>query len=399
MVGKTEKKNKERTSMRKRKTPLVLFALLMFLAAYSNIAIAQEEAKVTPIKGFPDASLTIFHVALNLTGPVNKNDQYRAFANNFQRHFCEKAGEFAETLGLLLEEKGYDKFKVSDADFQFPKGKTTRKKSAAAFGKFVSESRLKTDYALGVKLTVDIEKSWQEVYMVIVDANGDIMWEDSQGPGDRAFDEDYTGTELGRLELVCSRLIAPIGLDKVPEKVLAADKKLALREMRGKEPPSKSEFTAMDERLTTMKKTEVSARVLVYPARVGGDHTDQTCATHLAELLNEANLCQAFMTKKGPLLEGEGWPNEMQVLWLFARNVREYVREHPADSDYVLFADYWFAPDGRVWAVHFVVCDRAGGWVMVDLQNNHQKDFQRIDPKTLADCDLLVYERLKTHLR
>jgi hypothetical protein len=397
MVGKTEKKNKEGTSMRRRKTPLALFVLLMFLAACSNIAASQEEGKVTPIRGFPDASLTIFPVALNITGPLDKNEQYRAFADAYQRAFRERAS--AETLGLLLEEKGYDKFEVTDADFQFPTDTTAREKRAAAFGKFVRELELKTDYALGIEFTIHIEKSWQEEYLVIVDANGDIVWEDRQGPGDRAFDEDYTGSELGRLELTCSRLMPVMGLAKLPEKELAADKKLALREMRAKEPPSKSEFAAMDERLKTMKRTGASARVLVYPARVGGDHTDQTCATHLAELLNEAKLYQATMAKTGPLLEDAGWPNEMQVLWLFARAAREYTQQNPVDSDYVLFADYWFAPDGRVWAVHFVVCDRAGDWVIVDLQNNHQEDFQRIYPKTLADCDRLVCERLKTHLR
>jgi hypothetical protein len=399
MARKTAKKNKEGAFMMRMKTALALFLLLMFLAAYSNMAIAQEEGKVTPISGFPDASLTIFPVALNMTGPVDKNEEYRAFANRAQRQFRAEGRKFAVTLGLLLEEKGYDKFNVADADFQFPTDKTAREKRAAAFGKFVSESGLKTDYALGIQFTIHIENSWQEAYSVIVDANGDIAWEESQGPGDRAFDEDYTGTELGRLELVCSRLMAAMRLDKLPEKELAADKKQALREMRAKEPPSESEFAAMDERLKTMKKTGASARVLIYPARVGGDHTDQTCATHLTELLNEAKLCQATMAKTGPLLEGAGWPNEMAVLWLFARNVREYVREYPADSDYVLFADYWFAPDGRVWAVHFVVCDRAGDWVIVNLQNNHHEDFQRIDPKTLADCDRLVCERIKKLLR
>jgi hypothetical protein len=399
MTGKTEKKKKEGTPMKKRKASLSLFVLLMFLAAGSNIAASQEEGKVTSIRGFPDASLTIFPIVLNMTGPLDKNDQYRAFADAFQRGFLEKAGEFAATLGLLLEEKGYDKFEVADAYFQFPTDKTARETRAAAFSKFVRESGLKTDYALGIEFTIHIENSWQEAYSVIVDANGDIMWEDRQGPGDRAFDEDYTGTELGRLELVCSRLMPAMGLDKLPKKELAADKKLALREIRAKEPPSKSEFAATDERLKTMKKAGASARVLVYPARVGGDHTDETCATHLAELLNEAKLCQATMAKTGPLLEGAGWPNEMAVLWLFARAAREYTQQNPVDSDYVLFADYWFAPDGRVWAVHFVVCDRTGDWVIVQMQNNQREDFQRIDPKTLADCDRLVSERLKTHLR
>lgn len=385
--------------MRRRKTPLALFVPLMFLAACSNIAISQEEGKVIPIRGFPDASLTIFPVALNLTGPVDKNEHYRTFADAFQRGFRERAGEFSETLGLLLEEKGYDKFEVTDAYFQFPMDKAARRKRAAAFGKFVSELELKTDYALGIEFTMDIERSWQEAYSVIVDANGDIVWEDSQGRGDRAFDEDYTGTELGRLELACSRLMPAMGLDKLPKKELAADKKQALREMRAKEPPSQSEFAAMDKRLKTMKKAGASARMLVYPARVGGDHTDQTCATRLSTLLNEAKLCQGSVAKTGPVMEGGGWPNEMQVLWLFARNVKEHVREHPAESDYVLFADYWFNPGGEVWAVHFVVCNRAGDWVIVDLQNSHQEAFQRISPKNLKDCDRLVCERLKTHLR
>jgi hypothetical protein len=138
---------------------------------------------------------------------------------------------------------------------------------------------------------------------------------------------------------------------------------------------------------------------MVYPTRVGGDHTDQTSATHLSELLNEAGLCQATVAKTGPVLKGEGWPNEMRVLWLFAYAARSYVRQHPTDSDYVLFADYWDSPRKTTWAVHFVVCDRAGDWVIVDLQNSHHPDFQRINPKTLADGDRLMLERLKTHLK
>jgi hypothetical protein len=373
------------------------FTLLTLFAAFSNIIAAQEMREEMPLKGFPDATITIFPVVLNMTGPLDKNEEYRAFADAYQRRFRERAS--AETLGRLLEEKGYDKFEVTDAEFQFPTDTINRQKKAAAFGKFVKELKLKTDCALGIEFTIHIEKSWQEVYLVIVDANGNIVWEDRQGPGDRAFDKDYAGSELGRLELTCSRLMPTLGLAKLPDKKLTEDKKLALQEMRAKEPPSKSEFAAMDERLKILKKTGASADVLVYPARVGGDHTDHTCATHLAELLNKAKMCQATMAKTGPLLEGAGWPDEMQVLWLFARVAREYTQQNPVDSDYVLFADYWFAPDGRVWAVHFVVSDRAGDWVIVDLQNNHKEDFQRIDPKTLADCDRLVLDRLKKQLR
>jgi hypothetical protein len=383
-----------------RTATLAASVLLTLLTAGSSMAITQEEEKVTPIKGFPDASLTIFPVTVYWTGLEDKTEGERAWAAAYEREYREnKARPFAYTLGLLLEEQGYGKFEVADAEFQFPRDKAAREKRAAAFGKFVSALDLKTDYALCTEFTLHIEKSFQEVYSVIVDAKGNIVWEESQGRGDPEFDKDPPGTELKCLELACRRLVPVMSLDKLPKKELAEDKKQALREMRAKEPPSESEFAAIEKRLEAMKQAGTSARVLIYPARVGGDHTDQTCATRLSELLNEARLCQATVAITGPVIEGSGWPNEMQVLWLFARNVREYVREHPVDSDCVLFADYWFNPRGQVWAVHFVVCDRAGDWAIVDLQNSHQEDFQRISPKTLDDCDRLVLERLKTHLR
>jgi hypothetical protein len=387
--------------MKRKRLTICLTVLLLSTAVVYGSEETEEISvpqKVVPIKGFPEASLTIFPVTIPITGPVDKNEEYRAFSDVLKRNFREKAGEFANTLGLLLEEKGYDKFEVAEAYFQFPADKSGPKKRAAAFGKFVRGMDLKTDYALGVEFTLHMESSWQEAYLVIADANGDIVWQDSQKQGDRAFDE-FPGSDVGCLELACNRLVPAMGLDKLPKKELAENKKQMLREIRAKEPPSHSERTSMEKQLKTMKQAGASAGVLVYPARVGGDHTDPSCATRLSELFTEAKLCQASVAKTGPVMEGSGWPNEMQVLWMFARNVREYVRQHPVDSDYVLFADYWFAPAGEVWAVHFVVCDRTGDWVIVDLQNSHQEAFQRINPKNLEDCDRLVLDRLKTELR
>ena len=372
--------------------------LVMLSTACSKLNASQEEKAATPIRGFPNVSLTISPVTISITGPVDKSELHRRFYNGLSQKFHEKAGEYADILGLLLEEKGYDKYEVADPNFQFSMEKLAHKKKAAAFGQFISKLNVKTDYALGIECTLHLENSWQEVYIVMVDANGDIVWEDSCKQDEPEFG-DYGGTEFGRLELAFSRLIPVMGLEKLPKKELAEDKKQALREIRGKEPPNDSEFTAMNNRLKTMKETGRSARVLVYPARVGGDHIDPTCATRLTELLTEAKLCRAITAETAPVMEGRGWPNEMEVLWLFAHNVREYVRQYPADSDYVLFADYWFAPDGRVWAVHFVVCDRAGDWVIVDLQNSHQEAFQRINPKNLEDCNRLVLDRLEAELR
>ena len=378
---------------------LIVPMLIALLPVCNSTVNAQEESKVPPVKGFPSATLTIFPVSVSITGPVDKNDEYRRFSDALKQDFRKKAGVHANTLGLLLEEKGYDRFEVAEAFFKFPteKSEPNNISRAAAFGQFVMGRGLKTDYALGIELTVHLERSWQEAYLVIADADGNIVWEDIQKPGNPAFDE-YPGSDVGRLELVCNRLAPAMGLDKLPKKELSENKKQMLREIRAKEPPSHSERTAMEKQLKIMKQAGSTASVLIYPARVGGDHTDPACATRLSELFTEAKLCQVSAAKTGPLMEGSGWPNEMQVLWMFARNVRDYVRQHPADRDYVLFADYWFAPDGRVWAVHFVVCDRSGDWVIVDLQNSHQEAFQRIDPKNLQDCDRLVLERFKTEL-
>ena len=372
---------------------LLLSALL---AACGTAHSADDPGRVKPLKGFPKASVTIFPVTHSkITGPVDKSPEYRKFADALEHAFREEARETAGILGLLLEEKGYDRFEMTDTEFRFPERKAARKERAAAFGKFVSELDLKTDYVLCAEFTLHIEESYQEVYSVIVDAKGGIVWEDSQRMGDPDF---WVGSELSGCALVCRRLTPVMGLDKLPKKELAEDKKQALRKMRAGQFPSQPEFAAIEKRLHAMKKAGASARLIIYPARVGGDHTDKASTRRLTKLVNDAGLCQATVAKTGPVLEGSGWPNEMKVLWLFAHAVREYAQEHPADSDYVLFADYWFAPDGKVWAVHFVVCDRAGDWVIVDLQNSHQKEFQRISPKNLEDCDRLVLERLKAKL-
>lgn len=370
---------------------LIVPVLVTLLPVCNSMAIAGEEEKAAPVKGFPEASLTIFPLTVFWTGYQDMKPEHRAWADAFNNGFRQNAHSFAEMLGLLLEEKGYDKYQIADVTFELPDGNPTRQERTAAFTKFVSEQDLKTDYALNTEITIFADKSGLYVYSIIVDANGNLAWAD---------DREYRGKlEFDCLEVARERLTPVMDLDKLSKKELTGDKKQILWQQRAKQPASGSERKAMNERLKAMKQAGPSARVLVYPARVGGDHADPNCAAHLCELLNEAKLCRASVAKTAPVMEGSGWPNEMHVLWLFARSVREHLRQHPADSDYVLFADYWFAPNNRVWAVHFVVCDRAGEWVIVDLQNSHQEAFQRINPQNLDDCDRLVLDRFKAELR
>lgn len=370
---------------------LIVLILTMLFGTCSSMANTQEELKTKAIQGFPNASVTIFPLTVFWTDLQSMKEEHRAWAAAFNSGFRQNAHSFAEILGFLLEEKGYDKYEVADTMFELPEGNPTRQERTAAFAKFVSEQDLKTDYALGTEITLFADRSGLYVYSVIVDAKGNIVWAD---------DREYRGKlEFDCLEVARERLTPVMALDKLAKKELAPDKKQILWQQRAKQPPGGSEFKAMDKRLETMKQAGSSVRVLVYPTRVGGDHVDPNCATHLCELLNTTKLCRASVTKTAPVMEGSGWPNEMHVMWFFARHVQEYVRQHPVDSDYVLFADYWFAPGNRVWAVHFVLCDRSGEWVIVDMQNSHQEAFQRINPQNLDDCDRLVLDRFKAELR
>ena len=95
------------------------------------------------------------------------------------------------------------------------------------------------------------------------------MWEDSLRLGDPELAAGMPERVEG-LELICRRLTPVMGLDKLPKKELSEEKKQALRKMRAGEPPSQSELAAMKKRKAAMKKAGAAARVMIYPARVGG---------------------------------------------------------------------------------------------------------------------------------
>jgi hypothetical protein len=44
------------------------------------------------------------------------------------------------------------------------------------------------------------------------------------------------------------------------------------------------------------------------------------------------------------------------------------------------------------------VCDSKGEWVIVDMQNSHHPDYQRIKPISKEDCSKLLFKRLGTYL-
>jgi hypothetical protein len=141
--------------------------------------------------------------------------------------------------------------------------------------------------------------------------------------------------------------------------------------------------------------------LLVYPARIGGDKTSVSSATNIVRRLNQAGLCQAVSAEQPVLLKTSlADPNELKALWNLAREFRSFVRANPPAADYALYADYVFNPQNAEQGfVHFVVCDRKGEWVIVDMQNSHQPDYQSVGIISRERCDQLLVKRLEGYLK
>ena len=163
--------------------------------------------------------------------------------------------------------------------------------------------------------------------------------------------------------------------------------------------PPKSEREAIESRLNAVKKTFKTSTVAVYPIRV---ESGTQVAARLAEMLTQEGLCRAEASSTDPKLPIQGSTNQTRILWDTARAFRDFLRKNPPAADYALFANYGIgrSSDGKtvVGGIQFILCDRSGDWVLLELQNDHHSDFQRIDPQSPDDCNRLVTESLKNRL-
>jgi hypothetical protein len=227
------------------------------------------------------------------------------------------------------------------------------------------------------------------------------VWQDTQTPSDADFKRIDPKEPMDCCVLVVERLRPVLGLAD-PDRDNAPEGKLAKRWAEKSGVPEKAEQEAMKERQKAFKKAAASSTLLVYPA-LAGDEVSKESAAHLTRLISEGKLAKAAVAEAGPQLEIKGNPNEQKVLWEMARGVRTFVQGHRPEADYVLFAQYLMGKDASgqiaVGGVHFVVCNRAGEWVIVDYQNSHHDDFNTIKPKAREDCDRLVERRLQGYAR
>ena len=334
-----------------------------------------------------DASLTIFPVVL---WPTNET-----------KAVGDIGKDIANVVGLMLEQAGMDNLETADAAFLLPV-EVDFDQSGESFGAFVRNNPITTDYALygeflGRKGPTG--PTFDEVRAIIVDKAGNCVWVDRQTPDDRDFKRLKPDCPMTCCVLLTERVRGLLDLPETSRKD-RGEGKFARMFAENSPGPDKEEFAAMERRQAAMKKTARNAKVAVFPVRLSDDEVGEEDAAHLAKLLNKKKLCEAKALDSPLRVKIKPARNEQKVLWDLARAFQDHVKQNPPEADYALLADYMISPrDGRARAVHFVICDRDGEWVIVDFQNDHHSDFQSIDPKTREDCGRLVAKRLKGYLR
>jgi hypothetical protein len=305
--------------------------------------------------------------------------------------------DVADVLALLLEKAGMTNLETTDAVFRLPT-EATFDQAAELFGEFVRKSSIETDYALYGEFVGTPETGPKEIRGIIVDKAGQSVLVDRQTPADRDFKRAKPDCPMTCCLFLAERVRTQLG---IPESARddSGEGRIAKMFAENSPGPDKAEWEAMEQRQAVMKKAGRSAKVAVFPVRLSDDEAGRTDAAHLVKLLNKENLCEAEVVESPLYVEIRSAHNEQKLLWDLARAFQDHIKQNPPEADYVLLADYMFPRPDRAWAVHFVICDRDGEWVIVDFQNEHHGDFQSVDPKTHDDCGRLVAKRLEGYLR
>ena len=362
-------------------------AMVLLAAGVCRFAIAAEhqpgiapdqQQRLELMKGQgPDAALTILPV--------------RLAGKPFDR--------VTEVVGLLLERQGLKNIELGKAPLEAANLADLNSLSIAV-GEFVKANPITTGYALYVEYNGDRQTGLNELRAVVVDKTGAVVWTDRLTPRDEAFRKLGQPDPMDLSVLLVEQLSPQLGLNEETAKAAKPGKMAALMDQRSGLPPQ-AERDALLERKKAMKQALPGATLLVYPARIGGNKTSIPSATNIVRLLNQAGLCKAVQADQPILLKAsQADPNELKALWGLAGEFRDYVRANPPTADYALYADYVFNPqNAEQGLVHFVVCDRKGEWVIVDMQNSHQPDYQSVGIISRERCDQLLVKRLKSYLQ
>lgn len=299
-------------------------------------------------------------------------------------------------LGVLLEERGLQHIEIGKVPFTGGV-KTEMPALSVSLARFLRTNSIATDYALYVEVN---GPTLDEVRAVVMDKSGGMVWSDHQTTRDKAFQALGTPRDpMALLVFLVERLSPQFSLNDETAKNHSTKQGDAFKASSGY--PSAGDTEPMPARLKIMKETRQKATLMVLGVRM--DRTvNVTSASDLARRIGGTKMFQAAVPANQPvLLEARmAGGDQLKYLWTIAREFQAYVKKNPPDADYVLYADYLF--NRQHWqqgGVQFVVCDRHGEWVVVELTNSDQEDYQRIKPISAEGCDKLLVERLSDRLQ
>ncbi|MGA2324046.1 MAG: hypothetical protein ABSG22_09390 [Sedimentisphaerales bacterium] len=305
----------------------------------------------------------------------------------------------ANVLGGVAESYGMNNLDALDTEF-VPPAEAAWEQVPVLLAEFLKKNQPKSEYVLYAQYLGDtnIGPKPTEVRFVVTDAAGNLVLSDRQTDKDEDFKRIVSGDPdaMGCSVLVAERLFSRLGWQKVEGEPHG---KFARKWAQASGTPTDEEQAAMERCLEKLKSSVKTKQIAVYSTCIGEQRNTESAA-RLASLVAQQVGCKAIKVDKSVSFQRQSTANEQKLLWDLARAFRDYLRANPADSNYAMLAEYFVNPaGGPVGAVHFVVCEKSGDWVLVDFQNSTHEDFQRISPKSVEDCDRLAVERLAKRLK
>lgn len=305
----------------------------------------------------------------------------------------------AQVVGMLLERAGMKQVELSQDRFAPPESDDVAKEGEA-FGEFVKAHPIETEYALFGHVFGTPKTGPSAVRTIVVDKVGNVVFTDVADRPMLMKSRPAAKDPMGISIYIANRLRPAWNLAD-PLRPGAPTGKLADQFRQQTGVPPREELAAMDQRFKTLQKDAANATITVYPVHLW-TAWDKPAAAKLTELINKQQLCKAVAAGADPDFTVPGSPNEQKVLWDTAHAFSKFVRQHPPETEYALLVDYGLNPSGdckhEANHVHVIVCNRVGELVLLDYQNSHHADFERIDPKTVDQCNELAVVRLKACL-
>ena len=300
---------------------------------------------------------------------------------------------FGEAVGMALETGGLSNLRIGGPAF-VPGAGTALNDVATQFGQHVRMHKVDGDYALWAEFEGTRAAGVQGVRLVLVTAAGEPVWIDHQKAGSKAFDHIDPANPMDCCTLAKERVLKILDIPLLKRQRVNNGPMQQLWDKKSGR-PSQDTLKALKVQQKQLRKAGDAATVSVYPVQLYRE-IDEAQTQHLTEQLRDAGLFQVQRAADRPQFDVPPSSNEQKRLWDLARAFQTHLQANPPATDYALCVEYSLSTDPPgVWSVHTIVCDRKGEWAVVDFQNNHHKDFQRIDPKNKNDCDTLVVARLK----